>query len=343
MKASIKAKSMLAFMLHRAGINSWKLRQHSGHDVAVLMYHRVIPREDMSPAVQAGMVVEPDTLDMHLKYLRDNFDIIPLSDLASDRRDNSPGPRARPACVLTFDDGWRDFYDHAYPVLKKHQAPATVFLPTDYIGTNRWFWTDRLGHLLDRISLSPDAVKSAPRFDDPLLGDLVRISGTPETRLEKTIALLKPLKIGKIEEVLTKLSAALGEDSTPAGRAFLTWEEAQEMSRSGLVFFGSHTAGHPLLTTLTEEQARHELRKSMDALIARKVTDTGFIPFCYPNGDFSEKLCDMVREAGYHLAVTTQYGWHRPGTNIHAIRRIAVHQDITATVAMFESRIVKAL
>jgi hypothetical protein len=165
------------------------------------MYHRVIPREDMSRAVQAGMVVEPDTLDMHLKYLRDNFDIIPLSDLASDRRDNSPGPRARPACVLTFDDGWRDFYDHAYPILQKHQAPATVFLPTDYIGTNRWFWTDRLGHLLDRVSLSPEAAKSAPRFDDPLLRDLVRISGTPETRLEKTIALLKPLKIGKIEEV----------------------------------------------------------------------------------------------------------------------------------------------
>ncbi|MCI0562209.1 MAG: polysaccharide deacetylase family protein, partial [Nitrososphaera sp.] len=81
------------------------------------------------------------------------------------------------------------------------------------------------------------------------------------------------------------------------------------------------------------------LRKSMDVLIARKVTNTNFISFSYPNGNFSERLSEMVQEAGYHLAVTTQYGWHRQGANAYTIRRISVHQDITSTEAMFGSRI----
>ena len=242
-------------------------------------------------------------------------------------------------CVLTFDDGWRDFYQYAYPILRSHEAPATVFLPTDFIGTDRWFWTDRIGLLLYRIAQSHDLEKCESLFSDSLLRDLVSMRGTHETRLEKAIALLKPYRIEKIDEVLLELSTTLREDSTPASRAFLSWEEVQEMYRSGLVCFGSHTAGHPILTTLAEEQVQYELRRSMDDLIAHKVTDTNFISFCYPNGSFSERLSEMVREAGYHLAVTTQHGWHRRGANAYTIRRISVHQDITSTEAMFALRI----
>lgn len=307
------------------------------------MYHRIIPMKDMSRAVQAGMVVEPDTLDLQLRYLRNHFEIIPLSYLASGQRSHAQDLRKKPLCVLTFDDGWYDFYEYAYPILKMHEAPATVFLPTDFIGTARWFWTDRVGCLLDRVAQSWDGATFASLFRDHLLRELVCISGTHQTRLERAIALLKPYRIEKIEGVLSELSAALGEDSTPAGRAFLSWEEVQEMYRSGLVCFGSHTAGHPLLTTLTEEQAQHELRKSMDVLIGHKVADTDFISFSYPNGSFSERLSEMVREAGYHLAVTTQYGWHRQGENAYTIRRISVHQDIGSTEAMFGARIVNLL
>ena len=343
MKASIKVKSALASFSQFSGVNSWKLRRYPRGEIAVLMYHRVIPMKGMGAAVQAGMVVEPDTLDLHIKYLRKHFEIVPLSVLTSDRYGEAHNLRKRHLCVLTFDDGWYDFYEYAYPILKMHQAPATVFLPTDFIGTDRWFWTDRVGLLLDRVPQSWDLEKCRSLFRDSLPRELVCMRGTHETRLERAIALLKPHRIEKIDEVLSELFSTLGEDSRPAGRAFLSWEEVQEMSRSGLVFFGSHTAGHPILTTLTEEQALHELRKSMDALIGHKVMDTNFKTFCYPNGSFSERLSEMVREVGYHLAVTTQHGWHHQGANPYTIKRIAVHQDMTSTEAMFESRIVNLL
>jgi peptidoglycan/xylan/chitin deacetylase (PgdA/CDA1 family) len=109
------------------------------------------------------------------------------------------------------------------------------------------------------------------------------------------------------------------------------------------VSFGSHTARHPLLTTVTEAEAKEELRQSMTALIDHKAADSNFMCFSYPNGSLSGRLSEMVREAGYHLAVTTRYGWHSQGSDAYTIPRIAMHQDITSTTAMFESRIVNSL
>jgi peptidoglycan/xylan/chitin deacetylase (PgdA/CDA1 family) len=336
MSTSVKVKSVLASLLHRAGVHSWRLRPHAAADTAILMYHRVIPRSERDPSVQAGMVVEPDTLDLHLRTLRAHFEIVPLSDLVTP---SHGGSRRKPRCVLTFDDGWYDFYRHAYPVLAKHEAPAAVFLPTDFVGTERWFWTDRLGLLLSRLADPRDGAGDASPSGDPLVEALVGASGTQAARLEKAITLLKPHGLERIECVLAELDSRADGAKAPVGRAFLTWVEVREMAASGLVSFGSHTAGHPLLTTLTEEQARHELRKSMRDLIAQQVASPGFVAFSYPNGDYSPRLGEMVREAGYHLAVVTRHGWHGAGADPYAMPRIAVHQDIASTEAMLLSRI----
>jgi peptidoglycan/xylan/chitin deacetylase (PgdA/CDA1 family) len=343
MKVSIKIKSALASLLHSAGIILWKLGRYSNHDFAVLMYHRIIPGKKAGRAVQAGMFVEPETLDLHIRFLRKYFEIIPLSDLVSLQKVYPQGLRKYRLCALTFDDGWYDFYGYAYPILKLHEAPATVFLPTDFIGTDRWFWTDRLGFLLDRMANFRDLVKRAPIFKNPLLNQIVHISGTLEMRLEKAIILLKHYRIEDIEQALSELTDVLGEGSTPRGRAFLSWEEVRKMADSGLISFGSHTATHRILTTLTEEEAEHELRKSMDILISQKVVGSAFVSFSYPNGNFTGRLSEMVRETGYHLAVTTQFGWNRLRGNPYTLRRIAIHQDIASSEAMFGSRIVNLL
>lgn len=340
MKASIKMKAVLASFFHVAGITLWKVGRHSHHGFALLTYHRVIPREEASRMVQAGMVVEPETLDRHIRFLRKYFEIITLAELTSLQKVDSQQRRKNRVCALTFDDGWYDFYKYAFPILKLHRVPATVFLPTDFIGTDRWFWSDRLGFMLDRIPTSWNLMNKTPRFSNPLSDQILHLSGTVEMRLERAITLLKHHRTEEIEQILSELTPILGEDSTPPKRAFLSWEEVLEMEQSGLISFGSHTAGHPILTTLTQGEAEQELKKSMNALLLQKVVNTKFIPFSYPNGNFTDRLSEMVRNAGYHLAVTTRHGWNHWEENPYMLRRIAIHQDMTSTEALFAARIV---
>src|SRR5437899_12359222 len=97
------------------------------------------------------MVVTPATFDRQLTFLKERFDIVPLSALLADI--GIAQPPARPRCVVTFDDGWRDNYDLAFPILRRHRIPATVFLTTDFIGTDRAFWHTELIYLLVQTEL----------------------------------------------------------------------------------------------------------------------------------------------------------------------------------------------
>lgn len=342
MKASIKLKSVLATALDAAGISTRLIRRGSQGRVAILMYHRILPEDRISDSIQAGMVVEPDTLRLHVRYLKQHFEIISLDGLVANPDSVYARSRERPACVLTFDDGWRDFYDYAFPILHAEKAPATVFLPTSYIGTEKWFWTDRLGLMFADSQFDGRAANASISTEDSILKEILAPRGSIETRLERAIGLLKPLRIETIESVLEGLSSMLRLPHVPPCRAFLNWGEVQETFDSGLITYGSHTAWHPILTTLEDAEVTRELKESMEVLVSRGVANRESIAFCYPNGGTSERIERLVADAGYRIAVTTKRGWNERNADPYALSRIGVHQDITATQPMFASRLAAA-
>jgi len=67
------------------------------------------------------------------------------------------------------------------------------------------------------------------------------------------------------------------------------------------------------------------------------------IPFCYPNGNYTGRIAALVRDAGYHVSVTTNHGWNRRNADPFQLRRIGIHQDMTSTTAMFGCRVVGVL
>lgn len=166
-----------------------------------------------------------------------------------------------------------------------------------------------------------------------------RLKGSGESQLEKAINILKQNREEEIEQILAGLSNGWNMDKDLKGRAFLTWDEVREMAQSGLVSFGSHTAGHKILTNLSDEEIKEEIVRSREKLIAEKVVEPSFIPFCYPNGNFNDKIAGMVKEAGYSLAVTTAKGWNRFNSDLFTLKRIGIHQDISSTEAMFGCRV----
>src|SRR5688572_15881554 len=114
--------------------------------VNILAYHRVAA--DIHKAESEayyGLVVSAATFRRHCEMLKNAFDVVTLEEAANGLKDHR---RTRPMAVITFDDGYLDFYEQAYPILKSLGLPATVFLPTEYIGSGQLLDHDRLYWLL---------------------------------------------------------------------------------------------------------------------------------------------------------------------------------------------------
>jgi peptidoglycan/xylan/chitin deacetylase (PgdA/CDA1 family) len=337
---AFRMKKILSAIAENSGILSLILNKSGKNSSLILMYHRVVEPEKTVQLLEPGMYVTPNTFEAHIKFLKKHYKISTIKDIVPQyKKKEDEGSLEPPHCVLTFDDGWRDFYTNAYPLLKRYQIPATVFLPTDFIGSESWFWMDRLAYLISmcREDILLDVMRRDIR--KPITRQLSRLHGSSRARLDKAIQILKSCPEETIEETLSDLSAQWGIRAGPPARAFLSWEEVEELSRSGFVEFGSHTASHQILPILDDNTVRHELDSSRSELINRRAVDPDFIPFCYPNGNMDERIVKMVREAGYGAAVTTMPGWNPRSADPFILKRVGIHQDMTCNTAMFGCRI----
>lgn len=336
MKLSILLKSVYSSVLFYSGIVSRSLsNKNKSSSFLMLMYHRItLPEETIQP----GMYVTPDTFDRHLQFLRKNFTIIPLKELLPVLTDKKDYSFEKPVCVITFDDGWKDFYDHAFPLLCKYNMPATVFLPTGFIGSNNKFWTDIFANLLLRKDNVSPVVNVDSEFSE-IIGQLNSLQGNYENKLEQGIAILKALPKVTILKLLDELSGLWGVTDVFSERDFISWSEVEEMKATELISFGSHTVSHEILTTVTEKEVCSELVDSKNELLEKGVMDNSCLSFCYPNGGFTREITEMVRDAGYQIAVTTRDGWNQNDENIVALNRVGIHQDMTSSIPLFASRL----
>jgi peptidoglycan/xylan/chitin deacetylase (PgdA/CDA1 family) len=314
---------------------NWRTRR--APKLLVLMYHRVLPSEHPDRRTeQPGMYVSPQTLAMHLAVLnRSGFAVVRLDEWLDKARDSQPLPRL--ACALTFDDGWRDNYEHAFPVLKAAQAHATIYLVSDLVGSRYSFWPNALARILARCTSSTLAA-----MPDWLQQTVKRVAIRENAGLDavEIDAVLSACKSAHSDaEMLSTVQVLHEHVGDPQGleRDLLSWAEVQEMQSSGLVTFGSHTRRHTRLTdSLPAAALADEVVGSLQALEQK----LGSKPrtFCFPNGDTSAAAVSLVRTV-YSAALTTKKGWHDPGQDAFLIQRIGVHEDISNRPEAFLARI----
>lgn len=331
-------KNSLSFLAYASGLVHYKYSSCANQNKRLyLMYHRILPSVQANTC-EPGMYVTPQVFDMHLRQIAKRFHPCSMQKICQFSSQEKLKRPVKPLCSLTFDDGWRDFYQFAFPLLVKYSIPSTVFLPTFFIGTKNFFWTDSLiavaGSLVKKKAL-PCKIGSCSSLAKGILKLLLDDVG-----VEIAIAKLKNEKLSIIRGVLGDLYKMVpGEVPMLDKRDFLSWAEIQEMRDSGLVQFGAHTHEHQILTTLEPDEIRRELEISRDILLDRGLIEPSFIPFCYPNGNYTVEIADMVREAGYHMAVTTERGWYQKGDSLFTVRRVGIHNDISYTSSLFLCRI----
>lgn len=306
----------------------------------ILMYHRILPPEhgDM-PIIQPGMVVHPQTLDMHLRLLRERFECVHLGDWLTRRARGQPLPKK--ACAITFDDGWRDNYDYAFPVLRALDMPATIFLVSDMVGTPDTFWPERLARLLwNRGRGQSAAVWGLGEFDWLRgLGVACPAGQRAPTRgeIDAVIQQCKRYSEAQIRQKLHAMLACVPQEQGGMTPDILDWDQVSEMAASGLVRFGSHTRHHVRLgDALDPSLLLDEVRTSREIIERHTHASAGL--FCYPNGDYTPEVKRLVQDH-YQAACTTQKGWNDGAADAHALKRIGVHQDVACDETAFLARL----
>jgi peptidoglycan/xylan/chitin deacetylase (PgdA/CDA1 family) len=293
----------------------------------------VLPQDHPDRKVeQPGMYVSPETLALHLRVLAKHFEVMDLGEWVRRRLTRESLPER--ACCITFDDGWRDNYEFAFPILRHAGVPATIFVVADAIGSEYEFWPNRLARLLVDSSLAelPESLRE-------LFAQLGVSHASVDPRLtmaqvDAIITACKSVPDVTMYRVLKDIDAQHPERTS--ARSLLSAPEIDEMARCGSIRFGSHGRRHlRLIDSLTAETVREEVVESR--AILRKLTGQSVDLFCYPNGDHSTRALEMVRRT-YSAAVATDSGWNDSSTDLHLLQRISVHEDIAADELSFLAR-----
>lgn len=317
-----------------------KLWQYTHNRLLVLMYHRILPPKDARIVnEQPGMIVQPDTLRMHLRILREHFEIVPLEQWLDRAASGLPLPKN--ACALTFDDGWRDNFEYAYPILLQEQAPATIFVVSDMVGTNQSFWPERLADMLRYgIDRHGTDLFTLPNFGWLRELNISLPSSTQDLtvdQLDTIITTCKRYSDLTLRERLDRMAETLAFSEYRQELALVEWHELQKMIDSRLITVGSHTRRHTrLLPHLGSEILHDEIVGSK--MIIEKQMGIEVRLFCYPNGDSSPEAHALVAQH-YMGACSTKHGWHRRDANVHMIRRTGIHQDIAHDETSFLARL----
>jgi len=299
-------------------------------EVCVLALHRVLSGEEANHANSLeGMVLKDVTFESMLDFISRNFRVISVEDFL--RGVELGRADLKPWCLLTFDDGWRDNYTNAYPLLRKFKFPAAVFLVTGMVGTEGGFWVEQLRN----------GWKNPPqqRHMTEIIAEILpRNAGNKEIGLEGIVEFVKQMSADARAKLLQQLlppDRFLGP--APETDRMMTWSEAAEMSRNGMEM-GAHTVSHPILTHEDASTITMEVRSSKKTLAEN--LDRAGRAFAYPNGDWNERVRAEVQQAGYLCAFTTRRNWYNYGADLFTVPRIIIHEKkITGYTGKFSPAI----
>lgn len=284
--------------------------------------------------VHRALYVTPETFEAHIKWMMRNGQIISTDKLYQDFHYTR--------FMVTFDDGWKDNFLYAFPVLKKYAVPATIFLSTGNINASKLFWSEEIGIQIQRSPHTKKEIADILRYE--IMQILTSTNFTERLSfdsnatnmqylLDRLIESLKRITVEWRSKTLVNLYNKLLVPQCVDGSDYLlNWDEIRYLACNGIMF-GSHTHMHTLLDHVEKDVVDYELftsKRILENKLKRRVE-----MFSYPNGWFSNPYVqDSLRNHGYKHAFTLE---RKPlGHSSHfTIPRCLVYEDIARSMGRY--------
>lgn len=307
---NLSLKIAIASSLDRIGILSAARNYNSSRSGIVLSLHRVLPPGEVKTSFEPAIAMTNSIFEELLLLLHREYRVVSLHQLLRQPQDIDHRQRV----ALTFDDGWADTYQFAFPLLLRYEMPATVFLCPGLMEQDRvlpeerfariWNWCAGENHL-------PNLLQDFKKWG---------LNGGEAPTRSICSKLLKRFPIDAKLLMLDHLEASYGVPPCKE-RRFLTWDEVRIMRRDNITF-GSHTMRHCALSAEQYPSIEQELRDSRKAIETQLGEEVRVL--AYPNGSWDRRVVETARQAGYTHAFTTEEGAFRVSSDPMTIPRLNV-------------------
>lgn len=318
------------------------IRALSSSRGVIFTLHRVLPDAPADFAPNAILQVRPDFLEYCILRVRAlGLDIVSMDEAVE--RLTAARPPKKPFVVFTFDDGYKDNLEYALPVLRRHDCPFTLYVPTALVdGVGEVWW-----QAIEDIIAQRDAI-AIQQGDDVTHLD-TRTNGQKQAVYDNLYWRLRKMPEAERVEQLRAFATSHGYDLEKQCRTLIMdWQELRQFADDPLCTIGAHTVHHYELAKLPIEQARSEMLQSAEVLH----TQFGERPthISYPIGGLASagaREFELARELGFRTGVTTRPGglYARHSQSLHALPRISLnglfqkrrYVDVFATGAIFSA------
>ena len=309
-----------------------------GNFLTVLCYHRILDRPPDFPFDDDLVSASPAQFEDELRFVERRYRVINFKTLREhlDREGRLPERSA----IITFDDGYIDNYEVAFPILRKHGLTAVMFVTAGYMGARRLFWWDRLA-LIAKTAKTRRASIEEPL---PLAIDLDAFPDA-QAAARHLIHTAKTLPEERKELLIARLAASLDAE-IDEGRHSMTmsWQHLREMSGAGIEI-GAHSVNHPIFSNVDAGLLAREVSGSKELI--EKETGVEVISFGAPGRGripaaekrkFEIALGELVRSSGYSFSTMYQWGLvYERSFDPFAIRRIGIERYDTP--ALFRAKL----
>ena len=303
------------------------------NNLIVLAYHRIFDIDDNFKYDDELISASKEQFDEQMKFIKKYFCPISMEDVVEACESRKELPEN--SVLVTFDDGFEDNYTNAFPILKKHNVPATIFISASYINSDDTLWFDKLAYVIKN--------SKSEYIESETLNLKISLDSNQNRKqtLKKVLESLKKIpnqkRLDALDEIFNAEKDLLSNRDTTQSST-LSWDQVKEMDKS-CISFGSHTLTHPILSQLNSEELNNEL--SLSKKIIEENLSHPIDTIAYPVGTksaFNQQVIQMAKTSGYKLGfsyVTGINSW--PCKASHELQRL--HVERYTSFSMFKCMI----
>jgi peptidoglycan/xylan/chitin deacetylase (PgdA/CDA1 family) len=294
-----------------------KLEARRANLLRILIYHRIGNPEPQDYRLDPTLLsATPQMFEQQMRFVREHYHLLSVVDLLQAIETHEPLPPG--SLLVTFDDGYHDFVDTAWPILERYQIPTLMFLATGYLSPpSELYWWDLLYQGICQTRRSRLSLPGGKDF--PLEDHAQRWQAFLELK-----RLLITENGDRFKILLDGILDSLDFVPQTAG-LMMNWSEARLLHKQGC-HLAAHTRSHVILSSVPAEQAIQQIRDSQQD-IYREIGTT--LPvLAYPSGhspDLNQALLPLLHQDGYQLAMSSIPGINAwPQSELLMLKRIGL-------------------